>query len=104
MMHRHGISIALLSVLFFAMLPLLRSSPSRATVVATKDKRNNYLGFDSNEYPGDAALHVLRKTFSFSSYWLGPPPGEKQTTWVGKRELLQAQGFGFLVLFNGPES
>lgn len=104
MMHRHGISIALFSVLFFAMLPILRSSPSRARIAAIKDKRNNFLGFDLNEYPGDAALPVLRKTFSFSSYWLGPPPGEKQTTWVGKRELLQAQGFGFLVLFNGPGS
>jgi hypothetical protein len=63
-----------------------------------------YLGYDLNEYPGDDALPVLRKTFSFSSYWLGPPPGEKQTTWKGKRALLKAQGFGFVVLFNGRDS
>jgi len=63
-----------------------------------------YLGFDSNEYPGDDALPVLRKTFSFASYWLGPPPGEKRSSWLGKRALLQSQGFGFAVLFNGRES
>ena len=64
----------------------------------------NYLGFDRNEYPGDAAMTVLRKTFSFTSYWIGPPPGEKESTWLGKRELLARQGFGFVVLFNGRES
>lgn len=63
-----------------------------------------YLGFDSNVYPGDDAMLVLRQTFSFTSYWLGVPPGEKRSTWQGKRELLASQGFGFLVLFNGRES
>ncbi len=62
-----------------------------------------YLGFDRNIYPGDAALPILRKTFSFSSYWLNPPPGEKANTWTGKRELLRKHGFGFLVLFRGRE-
>jgi hypothetical protein len=60
-----------------------------------------YIGFDLNEYPGDAALPVLRKTFSFGGYWLSTPPGETQLTWAGKRATLKAQGFGFVVLFNG---
>jgi hypothetical protein len=63
-----------------------------------------YLGFDRNIYPGDAALPMLRKTFAFSSYWLSPPPGEKTNTWTGKRELLRSNGFGFLVLYRGPDS
>ena len=63
-----------------------------------------YLGFDRNIYPGDAALPVLRKTFAFSSYWLSPPPSEKTNTWTGKRELLRSLGFGFLVLYRGPDS
>ncbi len=66
--------------------------------------RSSYLGFDRNIYPGDAALPILRKTFAFSSYWLSPPPGEKSNTWSGKRELLRSQGFGFLILYRGPES
>jgi len=62
-----------------------------------------YLGFDRNIYPGDDALPTLRKTFSFASYWLSPPPGEKTNTWSGKRELLRKHGFGFVVLFRGRE-
>ena len=64
----------------------------------------SYLGFDRNDYPGDAALPILRKTFAFSSYWLSPPPGEKTNTWTGKREFLRSQGFGFLVLYSGRDS
>jgi hypothetical protein len=60
-----------------------------------------YLGFDRNIYPGDAALPVLRQTFTFASYWLSPPPGEKTNTWLGKRKLLHSQGFGFVVLYRG---
>ena len=63
-----------------------------------------YLGFDLNQYPGDDALPSLRKTFSFTSYWIGPPTREKRSSWLGKRSLLLSRGFGFLVLFNGRES
>jgi hypothetical protein len=78
--------------------------PTLAPQIAKAPSPAPYLGFDRNEYPGDEALRFLRKTFSFTSYWLGPPPGEKRNSWLGKRALLQAQGFGFVVLFNGRES
>lgn len=64
----------------------------------------SYLGFDLNSYPGDDALPILRQSFSFAGYWLSPPPGAKDNTWVGKRERLRSQGFGFLVLYAGPQS
>ena len=64
----------------------------------------SYLGFDRNEYPGDDAFPILRKTFAFTSYWLSAPPGEKINTWKGKREFLRSNGFGFLVLFRGRDS
>ncbi|HLW80762.1 MAG TPA: glycoside hydrolase domain-containing protein [Candidatus Acidoferrales bacterium] len=60
-----------------------------------------YLGFDRNDYPGDVVLDALRHTFAFCGYWLNAPPGESATNWTGKREILRAHGFGFLVLFNG---
>jgi len=63
-----------------------------------------YLGFDLNIFPGKEALPVLRKSFTFAGYWLSPPPGEKTNTWLGQRELLRAQGFGFLLLYIGPQS
>jgi hypothetical protein len=61
----------------------------------------SYLGFDKNEYPGDAALPALRQSFRFAGYWLNNPPGAQQNGWSGKRALLKQNGFGFLVLFNG---
>ena len=64
----------------------------------------NFVGFDRNEYPGDEALPLLRKSYSFASYWLGPPPGEKSNSWIGKRGALQSQGFGFLLLYQGRTS
>ncbi len=60
-----------------------------------------YLGFDSNNFPGDAALPALRRTFSFAGYWLNRPPGGASVPWTGKRALLLRAGFGFLLLFNG---
>ena len=60
-----------------------------------------YLGFDRNDYPGDGVLEMLRKTFTFSGYWLNAPPGEASNSWQDKREILNSRGFGFLVLFNG---
>jgi len=60
-----------------------------------------YLGFDRNDYPGDANLPVLRRTFSYTGYWLNNPPGASSNTWAGKRNVLRSAGFGFLVLFNG---
>ena len=60
-----------------------------------------YLGFDRNDYPGDANLKVLHETFSYTGYWLNSPPGAKSNTWAGHRAAVESAGFGFLVLFNG---
>lgn len=62
---------------------------------------SSYLGFDRNDYPGDQNLSVLRQTFSFVGYWLNNPPGETSNNWMGKRQILDSAGLGFLVLFNG---
>ena len=63
--------------------------------------RRTFAGFDRNDYPGDTVLPILRQSFRYTSYWLNNPPGEQHNTWSGKRVLLKAKGFGFLVLFNG---
>ena len=61
----------------------------------------SYLGFDHNDYPGDAVLDGLAQDFAFCGYWLNAPPGETSDSWLGKRAILRSHGFGFLVLFNG---
>jgi hypothetical protein len=96
---------ARLSALALAAVAVLFAFRGGARVTAVSaESEHAYLGFDRNDYPGDAALPILRKTFAFSSYWLSPPPGEKTNTWRGKRELLRSQGFGFVVLYRGRES
>ncbi len=91
-----------LSILSSAIVLACANSDRR--VASAEPSPTSYLGFDANLYPGDDALPILRKTFSFTSYWLGTPPGEKRSTWQGKRELLASQRFGFVVLFNGRDS
>ena len=65
--------------------------------------QQTYLGMDRNDYPGDANMATLHKTFAFTGYWLNNPPGANRNSWQGKRALLQAMGYGFLLLFNGRE-
>lgn len=80
---------------FAVRVQLMPASSSRSAAPAA------YIGFDRNEYPGDATLKILRRTFSFSGYWLNNPPGTKTNSWTGKRKTLEDAGFGFLVVFNG---
>src|SRR5215470_2052357 len=80
------------------------ASEGRPYRFAPQVAAKSFAGFDRNEYPGDEALAVLRKSFAFASYWLSAPPGEKTNSWSGKRAALQAQGFGFLLLYRGRTS
>jgi hypothetical protein len=91
--------LSLAAAVFLAASGAPRLANSRADEVP-----QTYLGFDRNIYPGDAAVPVLRKSFTFTGYWLSPPPGEKTNTWLGKRKLLHSQGFGFIVLYRGRDS
>lgn len=88
------------SALASAGLPL-HQQPSTDFQPDVQPDLGTYLGFDRNDYPGDAVLDALARDFVFCGYWLNPPPGEKSDTWQGKRAILRSHGFGFLVLFNG---
>src|SRR5260370_22475633 len=77
-----------------------QSSPAAANPTPSATTQNP-IGFDSNDYPGDAALPALRRHFAFAGYWLTNPPGEHSNSWLGKRDILLGNDFGFLVLANG---
>ena len=98
------ISLLLCALCISAFSLSLGVSRAPSSSRSAPEQVHSYLGFDRNDYPGDAALPVLRKSFSFTGYWLSPPPGTKQNSWSGKRELLRSQGFGFVLLFAGPAS
>ena len=72
-----------------------------AAAVSARAQNSTYLGFDRNDYPGDANLKILRQTFAYTGYWLNNPPGERANSWAGHRAAVESSGFGFLVLFNG---
>ncbi len=63
--------------------------------------QRGYMGFDKEGYPGDDLLPALHRTFAFAGYWLNDPPGMQENPWAGKRAVVRAAGFGFLMLFNG---
>jgi hypothetical protein len=75
--------------------------PALLSAAAIGGAQSTFPGFDRNDYPGDAALPLLRQSFRYTSFWLNPPPGETANSWAGKRTILQQNGFGFLALFNG---
>jgi hypothetical protein len=88
---------------FFVTASTFCAPQSHAQAAAAKPSVNGgtYVGFDNNEYPGDAALPVLHRHLAFAGYWLNNPPGEGHNSWQGKREVLLRNGFGFMVLANG---
>jgi len=99
---RAAAALLFVLVLSISVIALCFASPTPQSFHPSSVR--SYVGFDRNEYPGDEALPLLRKSFSFASYWLSPPPGEKINSWVGKRGVMQAQGFGFLLLYQGRTS
>ncbi len=74
---------------------------SQAAGTVAKPRSTQAIGFDRNDYPGDANMAKLRRDFAFTGYWLTNPPGETANTWIGKRRQLRDTGWGFLVLANG---
>jgi hypothetical protein len=85
----------------FALTIALLALTSLAHAQQAAPAAQKYVGFDANEYPGDDMLPALHKQFSFTGYWLTNPPGATHNPWVGKRDILLRNGFGFLVVANG---
>jgi Domain of unknown function (DUF1906) len=86
---------------FFVVLAFCGAAVAQQSTSSSSNVR--HLGFDRNEYPGDAALVVLRRHFSFVGYWLTNPPDATSNNWLGKRDILVKNDFGFLVLANGRQ-
>jgi hypothetical protein len=89
------------ALLLLAAAGCAQQTPPAPVTHAQSAPTQNPIGFDTNDYPGDDALPTLRRHFAFAGYWLTNPPGEHQNSWVGKRDVLLRNNFGFLVLANG---
>lgn len=95
------LSLILCAIALSVLHPISGSPSNVQSHAAGARSHKTYLGFDRNDYPGDANLASLHRTFSFAGYWLNAPPGATNNSWVGKRSAIKEAGFGFLVLFNG---
>ncbi len=93
--------VAWIPTALLVMTVTLSQGAGRTPQTVSSGAVGTYLGFDRNDYPGDQHLAALRRTFSYTGFWLNNPPGEQTNNWTGKREILESAGFGFLVLFNG---
>jgi len=64
-----------------------------------------YLGFDTSEYPGDAAMQSWREHAGYD--WVGyylPAPCHRDASWTGKRDTLEAMGWGMAVVYVGQQT
>ena len=64
-----------------------------------------YLGFDTNIYPGDRAMSVWARdgTYEWVGYYL-EAPCHRDDSWSGKRETLSQMGWGLAVVYVGQQS
>lgn len=64
-----------------------------------------YLGFDTSNYPGDAAMQSWREHAGYD--WVGyylQAPCHKDDSWSGKRDTLEAMGWGVAVVYVGQQT
>ena len=97
----HNLRIASIKIKSVKFLWPVSVTSALLCAAALSAQSPSYLGFDRNDYPGDANLKALRQSFSYTSYWLNNPPAERTNSWTGHRGAVESAGFGFLVLFNG---
>src|SRR5262245_28033351 len=64
-----------------------------------------YLGFDTSDYPRDAAMQAWRDHAGYD--WVGyylQAPCHKDGSWTGKRDTLEAMGYGVAVVYVGQQT
>lgn len=78
-----------------------QSAPMADAVTAT-----GHAGFDTGEYPGDDAMRAWRtggSPYEWTGYYL-PSPCHPDEGWSGKRQTLNAMGYGLAVLYVGQQT
>jgi hypothetical protein len=64
-----------------------------------------YLGFDTNKYPGEAAMDAWKKSGKYD--WVGyylEAPCHSDDSWSGKRARLTQSGWGMAVIYVGQQT
>lgn len=81
----------------------LVSTPVKS--IANVESGGSHLGFDTSEYPGDEAMAAWKANSPYE--WVGyylPAPCHKDDSWAGKRDTLDAMGWGVAVVYVGQQT
>lgn len=82
----------------------LAEAPVRLAKAVERAVDEQYLGFDTNIYPGDRTMKIWADdgTYDWVGYYL-PAPCHKDPSWSGKRDTLINMGWGLAVVYVGQQ-
>ena len=90
----------------FAILLVLAAGCAGGTTTVPQPVTQSFPGFDTGIYPGDAAMRAWarpRSPYHWVGYYL-PAPCHRDASWAGRRETLDAMGWGLGVLYVGQQT
>ena len=76
------------------------------TVLVGNAASGRHMGFDTGNYPGDAAMRAWRTSgapYEWTGYYL-PAPCHADESWSGKRAALSSMGYGLAVIYVGQQT
>jgi hypothetical protein len=82
----------------------LAEAPVRLAAAVEQAMNEQYLGFDTNIYPGDRTMKIWADdgTYDWVGFYL-PAPCHKDDSWTGKRDTLLSMGWGLAVVYVGQQ-
>ena len=75
--------------------------------LANAYEKGHYVGFDTHTYPGTAVMRTWKETPGSPYSWVGyylPSPCHADKSWTGKRDSLQAMGWGLAIIYVGQQT
>jgi hypothetical protein len=75
--------------------------------IANDYTKGRYVGFDTHTYPGNAVMKAWKDTPGSPYKWVGyylPAPCHDDKSWVGRRDTLQAMGWGVAIVYVGQQT
>jgi hypothetical protein len=76
-------------------------------LIADAYEQGHYVGFDTHTYPGTSTMRAWKNTPGSPYKWVGyylPSPCHDDKSWTGKRDTLQAMGWGVAVVYVGEQT
>jgi hypothetical protein len=82
----------------------IAEAPVRLAAAVEQAVNEQYLGFDTNIYPGDRTMKIWADdgTYDWVGFYL-PAPCHKDDSWSGKRDTLLRMGWGLAVVYVGQQ-